>query len=63
MKNLLFFEGRKAYLEQSTSHGHFFLVRVIHKFYHNDYLTTAKTYLRYIIFYDCSEIAIGNTKN
>jgi len=36
----------------------------IHKFYYNnDYLTIAKTYLRYTIFYDCSEIAIGNVKN
>jgi len=38
----------------------FFLVKdYIHKFYNNDYLITAKTYLRHAIFYDCSEIAIG----
>jgi len=41
----------------------FFLVRDIHKFYYDDYLTIIKTYLRHIIFYDCSEIAIGNAKN
>jgi len=26
------------------------------------YSTTVKTYLRHAIFYDCSEIAIGNAK-
>jgi len=42
-----------------------FLVKdYIHKFcYSNDYLTTVKTYLKHVIFYDCSEIAIGNIKN
>jgi len=44
-----------------------FLVRdYIHKFYllyNIYYLITAKIYLRHAIFYDCSEIAIGNTKN
>jgi len=55
--------SRKAHLGQST--WPFFLVRdYIHKFcYNNDYSTTAKTYLRHAIFYDCSEIAIDNAKN
>jgi len=40
----------------------------IHKFCYNnhnnnDYSITAKTYLRYAIFYNCSEIMIGNAKN
>jgi len=44
--------------------GVFFLVKdYIYKFgYNNDYSTTAKTYLRHAIFYDCSEIAIGSQK-
>jgi len=29
----------------------------------NNYSTTAKTYLRHAIFYNCSEIAIDNVKN
>jgi len=43
----------------------FFLVRdYIHKFcYDNDYSTTAKTYLRRAIFYDCNKIMISNAKN
>jgi len=42
-----------------------FLVKdYIHKFYYNnDYLITAKTYLKHAIFYDCSQIAIDNVKN
>jgi len=65
MENTVFSKNRKVHLQQSTSHSLFFLVRdYIHKFCdNNDYLTTAKTYLRYAIFYDCSTIAIGNAKN
>jgi len=41
----------------------FFFSKRLHKFcYNNDYSITAKTYLRHAIFYECSEIAIGNTK-
>jgi len=57
--------NRKVHLRQSIPHSRFFLVKdYIRKFcYNNDYSTTAKTYLRHVIFYDCSEIAIDNAKN
>jgi len=42
-----------------------FLVRdYIHKFcYNNNYSILVKTYLKHVIFYDCSEIAIDNAKS
>jgi len=41
-----------------------FLVKdYVHKFCYNNDSIKVKIYLKRAIFYDCSEIAIGNVKN